>query len=334
MAEPVTLTIREGNLQDLHHLPDNLHTLIINDVGMQMFIFMRPPTKVVVDFPLLPESLKVFDFGFNNFAKMPTLPHSLEVFKCNQNDLSELPQLPDTLEYLDCGNNKLTALPELPRGLLELNCSTNRLLIALPELPSSLLKLDCSNRYGTTMLTALPKLPSGLLELNCSGNKLLTALPELPRSLLKLDCDGNDLTFLPTNLPPNLRLLGCKNNNLTWLPNLPESLQTLRVDIDKLEIQSLRQILTRGLMQDEAQRIAARIQLLQPQEEGYMSVAREVRKTVASPGPSGVRKSILENDLMKQALTDLGVDIKGLGRKKKRTKKKTKRTKRKTRRKY
>jgi hypothetical protein len=229
------------------------------------------------------------------------------------NNIWVLNELPDDLNILICSNCNLNTLPALPNTLKQLICSNNN-LIELPQLPNGLQILNCSNNR----LTELPQLPNTLKKIICSNNNL-SELPKLPESIGELDCRENPIQRISLD-----GVVGDIN---------------LRIDIENLDLDSLyslrdnqARIISYPLLGD---RIEQRILLL----EQYIQVAHKVRKTL-TVGPTGVSKPILENDLMKQVLTNLGVDIKtmkdsGLGRKK--IKKKTKRkrvVKKKTRRKY
>ncbi len=225
---------------------------------------------------------------------LPELPVTLKILKCDHNYLTSLPTLPPGLEVLDCGKNNLTQLPELPVTLKELYCKSNY-LTSLPTLPPGLEVLDCELAYDydyddedipNNNRFVLPNLPNTLIELNCQSNRL-TALPSpLPHDLKVLDCTGNYLTALPSPLPENLEKLYCNaNDGLHWLPNLPSSIKNLSVDVNNLEIQSLRQIqdiikngavVNYGYYKD-LQRIVDRIQFLQRQEHGYFEVVKQIQ---------------------------------------------------------
>ena len=93
---------------------------------------------------ILPNSLQILNFPYNQLKSLPNLPNSLKELHCYSNKLTSLPDLPNSLIFLDCDNNNLTLLPDLPNYLEVLYCSNNQLIL-LPDLSNSLQSLYCQN---------------------------------------------------------------------------------------------------------------------------------------------------------------------------------------------
>lgn len=264
----------------------------INLSGIQYFTSLTHldfSNNAIATAPALPASLKYLRMvstspepGVNFF---PVMPAGLLYLDCSSNYLSGFSSpLPSALRYLNCAGNSLEApdfsalpagldtffcsgqitvatfshilrsLPVLPPSLKYLDCSFNG-LNSLPALPASLRFLDCSSQdvnispeAVNRTLSSLPALPQGLTYLNCSGNRL-SSLPALPSSLVYLDCSSEydiintfppppdpfdyTLGLLPA-LPNSLQQLICDVNKLQCLPRLPFTLSTLVYDADRI----------------------------------------------------------------------------------------------------
>ena len=104
-----------------------------------------------------------------------------------------------------------------PPGITSLNVSHNR-LTQLSNLPAELIHLYCDHNR----LTSIPRLPDTLQLLDVSHNQL-TELSNLPASLKILDFGNNQIHCL-TGLP-QLILLSCRNNLITRLTGLPDTIE-------------------------------------------------------------------------------------------------------------
>jgi hypothetical protein len=143
------------------------------------------------------------------------------------------PCIPPHISELDVSSNKLRVLPDtLPPFLNDLEASNNKLQELSGGLPKSLERICAA---GNRLVGLPPTLPDRLRYLRLSQNRIENLPASLPVALETLLVDGNNLVSLPAHLPASLAHLNASSNRLGALPQLPDSLRTLRVDINQLE---------------------------------------------------------------------------------------------------
>jgi Leucine-rich repeat (LRR) protein len=125
----------------------------------------------------------------------------------------------------------LKKINDLSMNMLTHILIQQNLLTELCELPSTLIYLNCSHN----MLTRLPNLPSSLVKLEC-GNNCINILPELNDNLKYLCCENNELVEFPYfTEDSSLIFINCRYNNIREITAMPNLLQMLIGDCNKLE---------------------------------------------------------------------------------------------------
>lgn len=246
------LNLSNNHILDIDSFPPNLDTLIMKNAWWSS-------PKQGPYFTSLPSTLHYLNCDSTFLSTISALPPGLEYLNLASNKLRGLPALPSSLDTLICNHQtnteeefpELFSLPALPAALRYLDCHSNALR-SLPVLPAGLQYLDCSDQWtglsapGTWERTLrwLPALPASLRYLNCEKNRL-TLLPALPASLEYLNCSksryhspdyegvNEGINKLPV-LPTSLRILNCSFSNMDCLPHLPDSLNRITLDRNRI----------------------------------------------------------------------------------------------------
>jgi len=181
----------KGPLSIICELPDNLHSLVLEDVYLDklpklpenLIIFSIDGT-MIKKLPPLPPRLLYFDISNTDIEKYPNdVPDTVEAIFITGSRISSIDHLPKSLKTLDIHDSPFLSLPDLHEGLEEIYIK-GTLISSISKLPSTLKILSA---YNLRTLESLPPLPHGLKEIYVH-NTPLVLLHDIPRTVVELEC--------------------------------------------------------------------------------------------------------------------------------------------------
>jgi Leucine-rich repeat (LRR) protein len=163
------LDISSNNLINLQDCPESLYKL---DCSSNHLTYL----------PIINSNNTKFtkiNFSDNQILEFPKLPDTVKIIQGKKNRISEIKSLPKNLENLDMSDNRINSLScVLPASLTILNLSDN-FIMHMPDLPTNIEEVDLSGNQ----LIALKIIPESCKKFDCSNN----SLTEIPEELLKRD---------------------------------------------------------------------------------------------------------------------------------------------------
>lgn len=178
------------------------------------------------DLPLLPESCRVLNMGFNDIDRFAVYLPVMRELRLPGNEIVEMStdSMMPGCEVLDLSLNKLVYIPPiLPMSLflVELNLSYNFITEAPQELPETLRKIDLSHNELTRWEGVLTKLVN--LEYFDVSYNHLESLPEVPVSVTTLGCEHNKLKEMAPLKMQGMQTFQLSYNDFDDLPDFHES---------------------------------------------------------------------------------------------------------------
>ena len=199
-------------------------TVILMDLRNLAFIDLF--LNHLQDLPLIPESCRVLNMGFNDVSRFAVYLPVMRELRLPGNEIIEMSTdcMMPSCEILDLSLNKLVYIPPiLPMSLslVELNLSYNFLSEAPQELPETLKKIDLSHNELKKWEGSL----MGLVNLeyfDVSYNQL-ESLPEVPVSVTFLGCEHNKLKEMAPLKMQGMQTFQLSYNEFDDLPDFHES---------------------------------------------------------------------------------------------------------------